>query len=64
MNSELEFIDRCKEKVLAGQKISLEEARILINVSDEILQFLSDAANEITRKFNGNVVDVETLINA
>ncbi|MGI0089087.1 MAG: biotin synthase BioB, partial [Nitrosopumilaceae archaeon] len=36
----------------------------LINISDESLPFLSDAANEITRKFNGNIVDVETLINA
>jgi len=64
MNSELEFITNCKEKILAGQKISQEEARILIHVSDESLQYLSDAANEITRKFNGDLVDVETLINA
>lgn len=64
MNSEIEFITNCKEKILAGQKISQEEARILINVSDESLQHLSAAANEITRKFNGDVVDVETLINA
>ncbi len=64
MNSELEFITNCKEKVLAGKQISQEDVRILINVSDEALQHLSDAANEITRKFNGNLVDVETLINA
>lgn len=64
MNSELEFIANCKKKILAGQKISQEEASILINVSDESLQHLSDAANTITRKFNGYVVDVETLINA
>jgi len=64
MNSELDFITKCKEKVLSGQNISHDEARILINVSDDILEHLSDAANEITRKFNGDVVDVETLINA
>ena len=64
MNSELDFITKCEEKVLSGQKISQEEARILINVSDDVLENLSDAANEITRKFNGDFVDVETLINA
>ena len=64
MDSELEFVTLCKEKVLSGQKISKEEASILINVSDDTLGHLSDAANEITRKFNGDVVDVETLINA
>ena len=64
MNSELEFITKCKEKVLAGQKISQEEARILINVSDDTLHHLSEAANGITRNFNGDLVDVETLINA
>ncbi|MBI3842597.1 MAG: biotin synthase BioB [Thaumarchaeota archaeon] len=35
-----------------------------MNISNEFLQLLSSAANEITRTFNGNVVDVETLINA
>ena len=64
MNSELEFITKCKEKALSGQKISQEEAAILINVSDDSLEHLSRAANEITRKFNGDLVDVETLINA
>ena len=64
MNSEIEFIRNCKERILAEKKIAYEEARILINVSDETLQYLSDAANEITRKFNGDWVDVETLINA
>jgi len=64
MSSELEFITRCKEKILSGQEISYEEAGFLINVSDENLEHLSSAANEITRKFNGDLVDVETLINA
>jgi len=64
MNSEQTFIMRCKKKVLSGQKITTGEAVSLINISDESLQFFSDAANEITRAFNGNTVDVETLINA
>ncbi|MEX0910711.1 MAG: biotin synthase BioB [Nitrosopumilaceae archaeon] len=55
---------QCKKKVLSGQKITADEAVSLINIPDETLQFLSDAANEITRAFNGNIVDVETLINA
>jgi len=64
MNSEISFIMECKQKVLSNQKITVPEARSLINISDESLQFLSDAANEITRKFNGDIIDVETLINA
>ena len=64
MNSEFEFITKCEEKVLAGQQISREEAKTLINVSDDALHHLSFAANAITRKFNGALVDVETLINA
>lgn len=64
MNPELEFIMNCKENVLAGQKISQKEARILIDVSDDSLHHLTYAANAITRKFNGDFVDVETLINA
>ncbi|HEV2193462.1 MAG TPA: biotin synthase BioB [Nitrosopumilaceae archaeon] len=64
MNSEQVFILQCKQKILSNQKINADEAASLINVSEESLQFLSDAANEITREFNGNVIDVETLINA
>ncbi|HSD05179.1 MAG TPA: biotin synthase BioB [Nitrosopumilaceae archaeon] len=64
MNSEHAFITMCKEKILSGKNITSEEATTLINIPDESLSFLSDAANEITRKFNGNVIDVETLINA
>lgn len=64
MSSENEFITRCKDKVLAGRPISAKEAEVLISVSDESIQALSDAANEITRKHSGNMVDVESLINA
>ena len=64
MNSEYDFISHCKSKVLAGQQINSQEAVQLINIPDESLQFLSDAANEITRELCGNLVDVESLINA
>ena len=64
MNSEQAFILQCKQKILNGQKITVDESISLINVSEESLQLLSDAANEITRRFNGNIIDVETLINA
>jgi biotin synthase len=62
--SETDFIISCREKVLSGQKISEEEAEKLVNISDESLHVLSDAANEITRKLCGDIVDVEALINA
>lgn len=64
MNSEREFITLCKDKILSGHGITTLDAKKLVNVSDESLQFLSDAANEITRKISGNLVDVESLINA
>jgi biotin synthase len=64
MNSEQVLILQCKQKILGGQKITTDESISLINISEESLQFLSDAANEITRKFNGNIIDVESLINA
>lgn len=64
MNPDIEFITSCKDKVLAGMPIDPSEAERLINVPEHSLQALSDAANEITRKIIGNVVDVESLINA
>jgi biotin synthase len=64
LNREAEFITSCKEKILSGHRISSEESEKLINVSDDSLYALSDAANEITRKLCGNLVDVEALINA
>jgi len=64
LTSETDLIISCRDKVLAGHRISEEEAQKLISVSDDSLQILSDAANEITRKLCGDVVDVESLINA
>jgi biotin synthase len=64
MNAEEDSITSCKNKILSGKSITQQEAERLINISDESLQFLSGAANEITRQISGNFVDVEALINA
>ena len=61
--SSLEFIKDCQEKVFSGERISTEDARKLFNVPDEDLKELSKCANEITRDYNGNKVDVEQLNN-
>ena len=61
--SNLEFIKVCQEKVFSGERISVEDAKKLFNVPDEDLKELSKCANEITRDYNGNKVDVEQLNN-
>ena len=61
--STLEFIKECQEKVFSGERISVDDAKKLFNVSDENLKELSKCANEITRDYNGNKVDVEQLNN-
>jgi biotin synthase len=50
------------DKVLAGGRITIDEAERLL-ATDDVME-LADCANAITRKFNGDVVDVEALINA
>lgn len=64
MSPDFDFINGCKDKVLSGGTITGQEAERLAGIPDDSLQALSDAANEITRKFCGNLVDVESLINA
>jgi len=59
----LELIKKCQEKVFSGIGISSKEAEDLFNVSDEYINELAKSANEITRDFNGNKVDVEQLNN-
>ncbi|MGA8915266.1 MAG: biotin synthase BioB [Nitrososphaeraceae archaeon] len=49
-------------KVISGKSISFEEAGKLL-CSQDILS-LAFSANVITRKFNGNSIDVESLLNA
>jgi biotin synthase len=61
--SALKFIKECQEKVFSGERISVEDAKILFNVPDEDLKELAKCANEITRDYNGNKVDVEQLNN-
>jgi biotin synthase len=56
------FIHNCMRKVLDGGAISFEEAEKLLLTND--IMALSGCANIITRTFNGDTVDVETLVNA
>ena len=59
----LEFIKECQEKVFSGIRISSEDAKNLFNVPDEDLKELAKCADEITRDYNGNKVDIEQLNN-
>ena len=61
--SSLEFIKECQEKVFSGIRISSEDAKNLFNIPDEDLKDLAKCADEITRDYNGNKVDVEQLNN-
>lgn len=63
MSSVLEFIKECQEKVFSGEGISSDEVKKLFNIPDENLKELAISANEITRDFNGDKVDVEELNN-
>ena len=58
-----QYIKECQEKVFSGNGISTKDAEKLLNVPDEYLSELSKCANEITRDFNGDKVDVEQLNN-
>ena len=59
----VEFIRECQEKVFSGNHISAEDAEKLLNIPDENLKDLAKSANEITRDFNGEKIDVEQLNN-
>jgi len=60
---EYKIIQDCKQKVLSGEILSLKETEDLFNISEKSLKILAQAANEVTRKFNGLKVDVEELNN-
>jgi biotin synthase len=60
--SEVNIIENLMEKVLDGKKITFKDAEKLISTNETPTLF--DCANNITRKFNGDSVDIETLINA
>jgi biotin synthase len=59
----LEFIKECQEKVFSGNHISADDAKKLLEIPEENLKDLAKCANEITRDFNGDKVDVEQLNN-
>ena len=61
--SALEFIKECQEKVFSGNHITVEDAKKLLDIPEENLKDLARCANEITREFNGDKVDVEQLNN-
>jgi biotin synthase len=48
--------------VISGKKINFQDAMKLINSPD--LDFLAECANQITVRFGGDKVDIETLVNA
>jgi biotin synthase len=58
-----EFIKECQENVLSGVGISTDDATKLFDIPDENISELANAANQITREFNGPKVDVEQLNN-
>ena len=61
--SVVEFIKECQEKVFSGNHISADDAEKLLNIPDENIKDLAKCANEITRDFNGEKIDVEQLNN-
>ena len=63
MNQVSEYILNCQEKVYSNESISDDAAKKLLNISNSELKILSESANRITRKFQGNEVDVEQLSN-
>ena len=56
------FIIKMMNKVLGGKKITFDEASQLLTTDDIVT--LSKCANTITRTFNGDNIDVESLVNA
>lgn len=61
-NTEDFFIDILIDKIFNNQQVSFDEAYTLLSTDD--ISTLAKGANTITRKFNGKVVDIESLVNA
>lgn len=61
--SSAELVRDCQEKVFSGIGVTSDDAEELFAVPDEDLPLLADAANAITREFNGSRIDVEQLNN-
>ena len=58
-----QIIENCKNRVLNNDKITKLDVKMLFGINDKLLKNLSDAANEITRFFQGKKIDVEQLSN-
>ena len=58
----VKLIENLMEKVIDGKQISFKDAENLLSTNE--IHTLFNCANNITRKFNGDLVDIETLINA
>ena len=63
MENEVELISECKNRVLSKEILTERMTNQLFNVEDNVLSRLSDAANEITRTFQGSKIDVDQLEN-
>ena len=63
MYFEQSIIEKCKKNVIKSGSISKSDAIMLFQTEDKFLKNLSDAANEITRFFQGKKIDVEQLAN-
>lgn len=63
MSSDFQKILNFHEKVFKKQTLTEKEIETLLNVSKKELTVLSECANNITRKFQGDKIDVEQLSN-
>ena len=63
MNDTKQLIISCKDMVFDKKILTNEMINKLFNIDDKFLRDLSNAANEITRVFQGSKIDVEQLAN-
>ena len=63
MNDTKQLIINCKDMVFDNRSLTDEMVNKLFNIDDKFLRDLSNAANEITRVFQGSKIDVEQLAN-
>ncbi len=61
---DMQLIEDCMNKVLNNKSINMKEALMLASIDNEHIEELTNAANIICREFNGDKVDIESLINA
>ena len=63
MNDTKQLIFNYKDMILNKKKLTNQMINKLFNIDDKFLKDLSNAANEITRIFQGSKIDVEQLAN-